>query len=136
MKKELMNLFLFIGICFVLYLLFRNFNFNTKEGLTTQTTQTAPNSNSTNGVAGNAASYAALIKATTIKMQDEFLISKYRTDYETTILNLDDLINSLMLKTALSVDANNPDKLIIKLSQLNEAKNALNNVMKFVDSSK
>jgi hypothetical protein len=133
MKKELMNLFLFIGICFVLYLLFRNFHFNTKEGLTTQT---SPNTNSKNGIAGNAASYGAAIKATTIKMQDEFLISKYRTDYETTILNLDDLINSLMLKTALSVDANNPDKLIIKLAQLNEAKNALNNVMKFVDSSK
>jgi hypothetical protein len=88
-----------------------------------------------NGIAGNAASYGAIIKSANIKLQDTFLISKYRTDYETVILNLDDLLNNLMLKTVLSIDNNNPDDGVKKLAEMNQAKLALNNVMKFVDKS-
>jgi hypothetical protein len=87
-----------------------------------------------NGVAGNAAAYAAAIKSFTIKLSDEFLISKYRSDYETAILNLDDLINYLMLNTALTF-SNINDKTIERLAQMQQAKVALNSVMKFVDSS-
>jgi hypothetical protein len=133
MKKELMNLFLFIGISFVVYLLYKNLNFNinTREGMTD-----ASGSNISppiNGIAGNAAAYGATVKAENIKLQDTFLISKYRTDYETAILNLDDLINSLMLKTALSIDSSNPGVALTRLGEMNQAKLALNNVMKFVD---
>jgi hypothetical protein len=136
MKTELINLFLFIGIIFVVYLLFRNFNFEIKEGMENKTspgTKASPSSN--NGIAGNAAAYGASIKAAAIKSQDTLLISKYRSDYETAILNFDDLINNLMLETALSVDINNPDLSIEKLSKMNNAKLALNNVMKFVDGN-
>ena len=135
MKKELMNLFLFISICFVLYLLFRNFNYNfsNREGMTTSDSSKV---SSENGIAGNASTYGATIKAASIKSQDTFLISKYRSDYETVILNLDDLLNNLMLKTTLTIDPNNPDKSIEKLSQMQQAKTALNSVMKFVDASK
>jgi hypothetical protein len=132
MKSELMNLFLFIGICFVLYLFFKNFSFSgIKEGMTDASgnSVTPP----PNGVAGNAASYGATIKAENIKLQDAFLITKYRTDYETAILNLDDLLNSLMLKTALSIDTKKPADGIKQLAEMNQAKSALNNVMKFVD---
>ena len=73
-----MNLFLFIGICFVLYLLFRNFNFSNREGMT-DASGNATSSNS-NGIAGNAATYGASIKSITIKAQDTLLISKYRSD--------------------------------------------------------
>ena len=131
MNKELINLFLFIGICFVVYVLFRNFNFSYKEGMTGGSTTP-----SSNGVAGNAASYGAMIKATTIKLQDTFLITKYRSDYETAILNLDDLISNLMLQTTLSIDSSNPDPAIKKLADMSQAKTALNSVMKFVDASK
>jgi hypothetical protein len=134
MEKELMNLFLFIGICFVLYLLFRNFNFSNREGMTDASGNAT--SSSGNGIAGNAASYGAAIKSITIKSQDTLLISKYRSDYETAILNLDDLINNLMLNATLNVDPKNPDKSIAKLGQMQLAKTALNSVMKFVDSSK
>ncbi len=128
-----MNLFLFIGICFVLYILFRNLNFrpNQIEGMTTSTEVS-----SLNGVAGNAATYGATIKATTIALQDTFLISKYSSDYENIILNLDDLMNNLMLQTTLSIDVNKPDEAVKKLAELNQAKVALNVVMKFIDSSK
>jgi len=104
------------------------------EGMTDASgnTITAP----PNGIAGNAANYGAVIKAANIKLQDTFLISKYRSDYETVILNLDDLLNNLMLKTALTIDTDKPEESIEKLSNLNEAKGALNNVMKFIDAQK
>ena len=135
MKTELMNLFLFIGISLVVYLSFRNFNYNNQYSLIEGMTDASGNTlaQSDNGIAGNAASYGAQIKAATIKLQDTFLISKYRSDYETVILNLDDQVNNLMLKTVLSIDSNNPSDGLKKLAEMNQAKTALNNVMKFVD---
>jgi len=134
--KELYNLLLFIAICFVVYLVFRSFHYNPMiiEGMTDASGNSVSVSAPPNGIAGNVASYAAAIKATTIKSQDTFLISKYRSDYESAILNLDDLINNLMLKTTLSVNQDNPGESIAKLGQMQQAKIALNSVMKFVDS--
>ena len=143
--KEFYNLLLFIAICFLVYLVFSSFNYNPMliEGMTDASGKTsnkntlnknALNRNASNGIAGNAASYAATLKASTINSQDTLLISKYRSDYESAILNLDDLINNLMLKTSLSVNQNNPIEDIIKLGQMQQAKVALNSVMKFVDT--
>lgn len=134
--KELYNLLLFIAICFVVYLVFRSFHYNPMiiEGMTDASGNSVSVSAPANGIAGNAASYAAALKAATIKSQDTFLISKYRSDYESAILNLDDLINNLMLKTALSVNQDNPGESVLKLGQMQQAKLALNSVMKFVDS--
>lgn len=134
--KELYNLLLFIAICFVVYLVFRSFHYNPMliEGMTDASGNSVSVSAPANGIAGNAASYAAALKAATIKSQDTFLISKYRSDYESAILNLDDLINNLMLKTALSINQDNPGDAVLKLGQMQQAKNALNSVMKFVDS--
>lgn len=134
--KDLYNLVLFILLCLVIYVLFRNFHFGRREGMATSSSSSSssPSQSTNNGIAGNASSYAANLKATTIKSQDMFLISKYRSDYETAILNLDDLISNLMLKTALTVDPNNPDDAIDKLAKQQQAKIALNSVMKFVDS--
>jgi len=127
--KDFMNLFLFIGICLVIYILFRNFNY--KEGMTDASGNATIASS--NGIAGNAASYSATLKATNIKLQDTILISKYKSDYENIIINVDDLLNNLMLQVALSVDANNPQDAITKLGEMNQAKLALNSVMKYVD---
>lgn len=133
--KEFYNLFLFIAICFVIFILFRSFHYNPlREGMTDPSGNPISVSAPENGIAGNAASYAAALKAVTIKSQDTFLISKYRADYESAILNLDDLINNLMLQTALSVNASNPNVAIDQLSKMQQAKVALNSVMKYVDS--
>jgi hypothetical protein len=131
--KELYNLLLFVAICLVIYLVFRRFYYNPMliEGMTDGSGNSIAKAN---GIAGNAGSYAASLKSLTIQSQDTLLISKYRADYESAILNLDDLINTLMLKTALSVDQNNPEDSIEKLSKMQQAKVALNSVMKFVDS--
>ena len=126
-----MNLFIFLGICCLVYIIFRNFKF--KEGMTDASGNTQSTGN--NGIAGNAATYGANIKAETIKLQDTLLISKYRSDYETVILNLDDLVNNLMLQTALSINKDSPGETLLKLSQMGQAKSALNSVMKFIDNS-
>lgn len=92
------------------------------------------------GIAGNAETYSANIKSNTIKMQDTFLISKYRKNYESVILNLDDLLNNLMLQTILNIDTNDKSDKVLdsfkKLNTLSESKNSLNKVMKFIDSQK
>jgi hypothetical protein len=131
--KELYNLFLFIAICFVLYLIFRNFNYNPlREGMTDASGNTV--SAPPNGIAGNASSYSASIKSAVIKSRDTFLIDKYRSDYESVILNLDDLIDNLMLNTALTINQASPQQSIIQLGQMQQAKTALNSIMKFVDN--
>jgi len=91
-----------------------------------------------NGEAASAATYAATIKANFVKMQDELLIPKYRKDYETTIINMDDYISMLMLKQVLNIDLNNTDMKAVteninRLNILKSSKDALNDVMKFVD---
>ena len=136
----MMNLCVFAGISFVAFLIFRNLNFDKmtfKEGMTDSSSSSDTiGSSSENGIAGNAATYGANIKSQTIKLQDTLLISKYRSDYETAILNLDDLVNNLMLKTALTVDKDKPNQSLIALSQLQQSKVALNTIMKFIDSRK
>ena len=118
--KEFYNLFLFIAICFVIYLVFRSFHYNPMliEGMTDASGNTFSISAPENGIAGNAAAYAAALKANTIKLQDSFLISKYRADYESSILNLDDMLNNLMLKTALTVNQTNPVEAVEKLAKM------------------
>ena len=70
-----------------------------------------------------------------IKLQDELLISKYRKDYESAIINLEDLINFSMLKLALDMktDISKDLKNIEMLNSLSKAKSSLNEVMKFID---
>ena len=139
MEQSLKNLFIFAGLCVFVYLIFRNLNMdNYREGLTTATTApaTAPASSASSGIAGSAASYAAQIKAQAIKIEDQLLIPKYRSDYETVVLNLDELVNSLMLQAALSVNQTNPQKTLTELANLQQSKIALNSVMKYIDSGK
>ena len=130
-KDFLCNLTIFIGICILIYFIFSNMG--VKEGMETTTTTTT--STTSNGVAGGAAAYAANIKAQVIKLQDTTLISKYRADYENVVINMDDLVNNLMLQVTLNVDQSKPEASLAKLAQLNQAKAALNSVMKFIDKT-
>lgn len=125
--KFLINLSIFVILCVLIYIVFSNINM--REGLTNQGSQ------ANNGIGGNAESYAALLKTMTIEKQDTLLISKYRKQYENAILNMDDLLNNLMLETVLKYDNKDPNKTIVTLANFNQAKTALNSVMKFVDSS-
>jgi hypothetical protein len=142
MKED--NCTILLGTLFVLfvsYLVYSTFFFKKREGLETATATTSSSSSSANGIAGNAATYAATIKQKTVNLNDTLLISKYRKDYETQILNIDDLVNSMMLNTVASIDtssANTPSKMIESMKLLNEmsaAKESLNKVMKFVENA-
>jgi hypothetical protein len=92
----------------------------------------------TGGIGANAAAYADSIKALTVKIQDELLIDKYKGDYEKVIIATDDLIDVLMVKTALTVkyDPTDPGRSMMSLYGLNylkTSKDALNDVMKTID---
>jgi PHD/YefM family antitoxin component YafN of YafNO toxin-antitoxin module len=71
-------------------------------------------------------------------LQDSLLISKYKTDYENVIINLDDYISTLMMDTSLKLslkDGTSPENmtLLTNLNTLNNARQSLNTVMTFID---
>ena len=118
-------------IC-VLYFMFRKSYF--KEGLENQGGASSPNS--TNGVAGNASTYAANIKSEAIKLHDTLLVSKYKKDYENVIMDMDDYVDNLMLQTLLNIDTSDRKKALddlTTLNTLNESKTTLNKIMSFID---
>lgn len=134
------ELFKMVGILFVslfiIYIVIKMFHLQASvlEGLTNPD----PTSTPVSGEAGTAASYAAGIKAQVVKLQDELLVSKYRKDYETAIINLDDYCGMLMLQNALNMSTSGDMKTNIeKLNNINtlkQAKDSLNVTMKFLDS--
>lgn len=122
-----------IGILMIAFIIiYLLITFKRKEGL-----ENADSSISSNGEAGNANSYAATIKALTVQLQDSLLISKYRTDYENIIINMDDYFSILMLKQVLNLDPKADMKtnitVIAALNELSTAKKSLNEIMAFVD---
>lgn len=136
------NVLMLVAIVFLIYIIFSTMNFGyKKEGFdsSNNSTSTAKSSSSSssnvNGFAGNAQYYVSGIKDKVIKLQDTMLLSKYRTDYENVIMGLDDLVDNLMLEKVLSITADNTQKSFQELVTLNDSKTALNNVMKFIDSS-
>lgn len=109
------------------------------EGLTNPDTTTTATLSVSNGEAGNAANYAASIKAKFIQLQDELLISKYRKEYETAIINMDDYVSMMMLKQVLSMNTNGDNQkanidMLNTLNTLKNSKDALNATMKFLDT--
>jgi hypothetical protein len=138
MHEEFFKIVGILIVCFfIIYIVVKLFHLQATvlEGLTngTETTTTNPSS----GDAGNAASYAAAIKANVVKIQDELLISKYRKDYESAIINLDDYIGYLMIKQTLNMNLTGDIKSNIEtiniLNSLKSSKEALNTTMTFLD---
>lgn len=129
--RDYLNLLLFAIILLGIYIFFRNYDMQVREGLEIKSSSTT--SSSSNGIASNADTYLLNIKNLNIKMKDQFNITQYRKSYEDIILAMDDLISSAMLKTTLSVDKNKPEESFFKLSQLSQARTALNIVLKYVD---
>jgi len=129
MNEDLIKIIgvLFLGL-FIIYLAMKTFTI--KEGLENATSPS-------NGEAGNAASYAAALKAKTVQLQDTLLVSKYRSDYENVIINMDDYLSMSMLKLILDMDNSNDIKTNITtltaINTLSEAKKSLNETMAFID---
>jgi len=138
MQNELFtNILILVAIFFLLFIIFNSFSLSTKkEGFEASSSTADSSANSIiNGIAGNANYYSSSIKEKVIKLQDIMLLSKYRVDYENTIMALDDLVDNLMLQKVLSIKSDDPQKDLEELVQLNNSKSALNNVMKFIDTT-
>ena len=142
MHEEFFKIVGILIVCFfIIYIVVKMFHLQSTvlEGLTngSDTTTTNNTVNPSSGEAGNASSYAAAIKANVVKIQDELLVSKYRKDYETAIINLDDYIGYLMIKQTLNMNLNGDMKsnitAINNLNTLKGSKDALNATMAFLD---
>ena len=134
------NVLMLAAVFFLIFIIFSTMNFgNKKEGFDSSNNNTSKSGSSSssniNGFAGNAQYYSSGIKDKVIKLQDTMLLSKYRADYENVIMSLDDLVDNLMLEKALSITSDNTQKSLQELVTLNDSKTALNNVMKFIDST-
>lgn len=135
------EIFKIIGIImvgfFIIYIVVKMFHLQTTvvEGLTNADGSTS--ATLTTGEAGSSASYAAAIKALTVKLQDELLISKYRKEYESVIINMDDYIGYLMIQQVLNIKTDTDIKTKIDsintLNILKNSKESLNVTMAFLD---
>ena len=142
MKQD--EFFKIVGILivcfFIIYMVVKMFHLQTSviEGLTNADGTITPDATPpSSGEAGTAASYAASIKAEVVKLQDELLVAKYRKDYESAIINLDDYIGYLMIKQSLNMkigaDIKTNLESINALNILKSAKESLNVTMTFLD---
>jgi len=92
------------------------------------------------GLGANASEYNTALSNYAGKMNDSFLISKYKKEYENVILNLENISNYMMLQTTLSIKTSpniSVEDLLAQFKILNELKqsqDSLNVVMKFIDS--
>jgi hypothetical protein len=136
MQDEIFKIVGIIIVCFfIIYMVVKMFHLQASviEGLTNQDSSTTPST----GEAGTATSYAAAIKAQVVKLQDELLIAKYRKDYESVIINLDDYVGMLMIKQSLNMKLDGDIKTNIEsinnLNILKNSKDSLNYAMTFLD---
>ena len=139
MHEEFFKVVGILIVCFfIIYIVVKMFQLQTSvlEGLTNGS-DTNTTINPSSGEAGTSSSYAAAIKANVVKIQDELLVAKYRKDYETAIINLDDYIGYLMIKQTLNMNLNGDIKANIEainnLNILKGSKEALNATMAFLD---
>jgi hypothetical protein len=114
----------------IIYFFIHGFKTNITEGLT--------NNNKLdfgNGEGASSSTYAANIKSKVIQLQDELLINKYRKDYENVIINMDDYVSYLMLKTVLNmnIEGNDMKNNLMTLNTLKQTKDSLNETMKVLD---
>jgi hypothetical protein len=141
MKEDYLKIMaIVVSALIIVYIVLNMFHIKPlQEGLENQTSSTniADITASMTGVGGSAASYAAGIKAKTVQLQDTILISKYRTDYENVIINMDDYFSMLMLEQILSMKAGDDIKTNIEriaaINTLSNGKKSLNETMAYID---
>ena len=94
--------------------------------------------NGDNGIGGSAATYATEISKKATQLHDSLLVSKYKSDYENAIMNLDEYLGLAMLQTSLQISSKDPTSpenmaLLTNLNTLHASKQALNAVMTVVE---
>jgi len=132
---EMFGIF-FLGLL-ILYFIWKGFRF--QEGMqdnsSTKTTTTTTATATDVGIAGKATDYTLKIKNATTKIMDTLLISKYRTDYENILMEMDDYINALSLQTLLTTPLADLPKGLEKIHGLRQGRKDLNEIMTFIDKT-
>lgn len=137
-QQQWLNLMLFFAILIGVYFVFRNFKLsdynNYKEGLENNETDETT-SNGANGIAGNGTTYLTQLKQKNVLFNDKFNLNnpEYRKNTEDIIIEMDKLLGFITLESILTTSQDKPQLTIGKLSQLAQARIALNNALKFVD---
>ena len=107
------------------------------EGLTTADGATSgpaapviPNS------ASAGAAYADSIQKQCQVLRDQILMSQYKADYEKIIINMEDYVNLQMVAAVLKTGKDGVPSQLNNLFFLKQSKDALNDVMAYVDKNK
>lgn len=120
-----------VVVLFIMFVITKSLKLqkNIVEGMTNGSA-----SSSLTGVAGTAGDYSAAIQSQSTQIQDTLLISKYRPQYETVIINMDTYLNLLILQGFLNLNTNSINiDAINNINSLYTSKQALNGAMKFMD---
>lgn len=120
-----------VVVLFIMFVITKSLKLqkNIVEGMTNGSA-----SSSLTGVAGTAGDYGAAIQSQSTQIQDTLLISKYRPQYETVIINMDTYLNLLILQGFLNLNTNSINiDAINNINSLYTSKQALNGAMKFMD---
>ena len=131
------GIMIFVG--FVFFLMFLT-PLSNKKGTQEGLVNMDGSGNSPPGLGANATEYNIALSNYVGKMNDVFLISKYKKEYENVVLNLENISNYMMLQSALSIKTTpniSVDDLLAQFKTLNELKqsqDSLNVLMKFIDS--
>jgi hypothetical protein len=139
MRDDFLKLLgLIIVAAYFVYLAVRSMKLQSSimEGLTNPPAST--DNALTQNKASGAQAYADEIQKIYAKITDNLLIKDNRTAYENVIIQMDDFITALMLQKIMSIDKtslteDNLVDVIGKINVLNQGKQSLNSVMKFVD---
>lgn len=129
MSENFFNVIIIVAIIVLLsYFLFKALNDKLGQ---TKIIEGLENNNN-NGIASNAAQYAIDIKNATNKITDELLVEKYRKDYETILINMDELLGAILLKELLTGNPGRPNTMVFYgIAQLKTGTEA---AMKILDS--
>ena len=103
------------------------------KGIKSASSSASKSSSSKDVIWENSKNFANAIKNASNAIKDELEIKKYTDNYETIILNIDDLLNNLMLETTLNLDVENPLPTIQKLSVMQQSKSALISIMEHLN---
>jgi len=107
------------------------------EGLTTADGSTSgPTAPAMPNSASAGAAYADSIQKQCQVLRDQILMSQYKADYEKIIINMEDYVNLQMVSAVLQTDKDGVPSQLTNLAILKQSKDALNDVMAYVDKNK
>jgi hypothetical protein len=130
---------LIIVVGYLIYLAVRALRLQSSimEGLTNGTSDAGDEALGQNKASG-AQDYANEINKLHSKITDGLAIKDNRVAYENVVIQMDDLISTLMLQNIMSVNKSSITSdslldLLDKINKMGEGKRSLNSIMKFID---